>query len=247
MEDNQSRGGGVGGVVGAILNLLTIGIVLATIAVGVGFAAVFLNPSLIDMVNPYLPVKLAPAPTLPPTLGPPTATDTPAVYLGATWTTTATLTSTPSPTATETLVPTDTPTATLPAATPSPSGMPFSLQPDSPKYTTNFANTKGCQWMGVAGQAFDNKSSAPIAGLAVRLGGQLSSLPFDLTSLTGSAPAYGPGGYEFVLSDHPIASNKTLWIQLLDTAGVALSDKIYFTTSDKCNENLVLIHWLQVR
>ena len=34
---------------------------------------------------------------------------------------------------------------------------------------------------------------------------------------------------------------------LLDTAGVPLSDKIYFDTSDKCSDNLVLFNWNQVR
>jgi hypothetical protein len=50
-----------------------------------------------------------------------------------------------------------------------------------------------------------------------------------------------------VLSDHPIASTKTLWVQILDTAGVPLSDKIFFATSAKCSENLVLFNWTQVR
>ena len=158
------------------------------------------------------------------------------------------MTATPTATPTETPVPTATPTPTeTPAVTNTPSGAAIVPQPDSPKFTTNFANTKACEWMGLAGQVFDNKTNGAVTGLAVRIGGQLSGIPFDLTSLTGSAPAYGPGGYEFVLSDRPIASTKTLWVQILDTAGVPLSDKIYFDTSDKCSENLVLFNWNQVR
>ena len=245
MEDYEPRGPGI---VGLFVNLLTLIVVLATIGVGAVFGAVFVNPYLVDVVNPYLPVRLVPPPTLPPTLGPPTPTNTPEIYLPPTWTATPTVTATATATPTETPVPTATPTPTeTPAVTNTPSGAAIVPQPDSPKFTTNFANTKACQWMGLAGQVFDNKTNGAVTGLAVRIGGQLSGIPFDLTSLTGSAPAYGPGGYEFVLSDHPIASTKTLWVQILDTAGVPLSDKIYFDTSDKCSENLVLFNWNQVR
>jgi hypothetical protein len=245
MEDYKPRGPGI---VGLFINLLTLIVVVATIGVGAVFGAVFVNPYLVDVVNPYLPVRLVPPPTLPPTLGPPTPTNTPEIYLPPTWTATPTVTATPTPTPTETPVPTATPTPTeTPAVTNTPSGAAIVPQPDSPKFTTNFANTKACEWMGLAGQVFDNKTNGAVTGLAVRIGGQLSGIPFDLTSLTGSAPAYGPGGYEFVLSDRPIASTKTLWVQILDTAGVPLSDKIYFDTSDKCSENLVLFNWNQVR
>ena len=245
MEDYEPRGPGI---IGLFVNLLTLIVVLATIGVGAVFGAVFVNPYLVDVVNPYLPVRLVPPPTLPPTLGPPTPTNTPEIYLPPTWTATPTVTATATATPTETPVPTATPTPTeTPAVTNTPSGAAIVPQPDSPKFTTNFANTKACQWMGLAGQVFDNKTNGAVTGLAVRIGGQLSGIPFDLTSLTGSAPAYGPGGYEFVLSDHPIASTKTLWVQILDTAGVPLSDKIFFDTSDKCSENLVLFNWNQVR
>lgn len=246
MEEVEARGTGCFGL---ILNLLTLIVVVAMLGVGAAFGAVFLNPYLIDSVNPYLPVKLAPPPTLPPTLGPPTPTNTPEIYLPTQWTATPTTTATftPEPTATET--PTETPAPTdTPAVTSTPSGAAIVPQPDNPTLTSNFAHPdKACQWMGIAGQVFDSQTKAAVTGLAVRIGGQLGTFPVDQTSLTGSAPAYGPGGYELVLSDHPIASNRTVWIQILDTAGVPLSDKVYFVTSDKCSENLVLFNWDQVR
>jgi hypothetical protein len=245
MEDNEARGPGV---IGLFINLLTLIVVVATIGIAAALGAVFVNPYLVEAVNPYLPMKFAPPPTLPPTLGPPTATNTPEIYLPPTWTATPTVTATPSPEPTETPIPTDTPLPTeMTAATNTPSGAAIVPQPDNPSLTTNFANTKACQWMGVAGQVFDNETKAAVTGLAVRVGGQLGTFPVDQTSLTGSAPAYGPGGYELVLSDHPIVSNKSVWIQILDTAGVPLSDKVYFSTSDKCSENLVLFNWDQVR
>ena len=245
MEDNGARGPGI---IGLFINLLTLIVVVATIGVGAALGAVFLNPYLVEVVNPYLPMQFAPPPTLPPTLGPPTPTNTPEIYLPTQWTATPTITATATLEATETPVPTDTPVPTeTPGVTNTPSGAAIVPQPDFPKLTTNFANAKACQWMGVAGQVFDDATKAAVTGLAVRVGGQLGTFPVDQTSLTGSAPAYGPGGYELVLSDHPIASNKTVWIQILDTAGVPLSDKVYFVTSDKCSENLVLFNWDQVR
>jgi hypothetical protein len=245
MGDNEARGPGI---IGLFINLLTLIVVVAIIGVGATLVAVFLNPYLVETVNPYLPIRLAPPPTLPPTLGPPTPTNTPEIYLPTQWTPTPTEMVAATPEPTETPAPTDTPTPTLlPSATNTPSGAAIVPQPDNPKLTTNFANTRACQWMGVAGQVFDSETKAAVTGLAVRVGGQLGSFPVDQTSLTGSAPAYGPGGYELVLSDHPIASNKTVWIQILDTAGVPLSDKVYFNTSDKCSENLVLFNWDQVR
>jgi hypothetical protein len=245
MEDNQARGPGCFGL---MLNLLTLIVVVATLGIGAALGAVFLNPYLIETVNPYLPMRLEPPPTLPPTLGPPTPTNTPEIYLPTQWTATPTVTATLTPEPTLTPTPTETPAPTnTPAATNTPSGAAVVPQPDSPRLTTNFANTKACQWMGVAGQVFDNETKAAVTGLAVRVGGQLGTFPVDQTSLTGSAPAYGPGGYELVLSDHPIASNKTISIQILDTAGVPLSDKVFFVTSDKCSENLVLFNWDQVR
>ncbi len=225
---------------GPIPNILTAVMLLLTLGAGSVLGATFLNP--------YLPFNPYPPPTLPATLAWPTQTNTPEIYLPTQWTPTPTVTATATLEATETPVPTGTPTPTLlPSATNTPSGAAIVPQPDSPKLTTNFANTKACQWMGVAGQVFDSQTKAAVTGLAVRIGGQLGGFPVDQTSLTGSAPAYGPGGYELVLSDHPIASNKTVWIQILDTAGVPLSDKVYFVTSDKCSENLVLFNWDQVR
>jgi hypothetical protein len=224
---------------GFILNCLTILVLLAALAVAGVYAMVFFNPNI--YFNPY------PPPTLPPTLGPPTTTPTPEIFLPSTWT------PKPSNTPKATTVPTETPapptetpapTNTLPAA--SPTGPPFSLQSGSPVLTPNIANDQACEWMGVGGQAF-NTDGEPIQGLGVHLEGTIGGLPIKLDSLTGSATALGPAGYVFNVSDHPIASQGTLWVQLNDTAGIPLSAKAYLDTSDSCDQNLVLINWKQVR
>lgn len=128
--------------------------------------------------------------------------------------------------------------------------MPFVVKGGKSMLIANIAHPDaGCNWMGVAGRAFDLKG-AVLFGLQVQLGGYLtgSSLSQDFNiTLTGLAQAYGPGYYEFTLADHPIASKGTLWIQLLDQAGLPLSDKVYFDTSAECDQNLILIDFEQVR
>ncbi len=235
-EDRPARNWGA-----VILNLLTAVVVLATLAAGLVLAGVF--------INPYLPFNPYPPPTLPATLGWPTATNTPRIHLASTWTPTITETAGPTltPTATETPLPTQTFTPPAETYTPTPTGLPFSIQPGSPIYMANsFVNASGCEWMGVGGQVFD-MNGAPVAGLSVHLEGQLGGQPFDLTALTGSAGVLGPSGYVFDLSDRPTASQGTLWLQLQDTAGLPLSDKLFLTTIESCEQNFLLINWRQVR
>jgi predicted heme/steroid binding protein len=120
------------------------------------------------------------------------------------------------------------------------------VQPGSNILVTNFANDLGCNWMGVAGQVFD-LSKAPYTGVTVHVEGQLAGLPYEVDTVSGSAARIGPAGYVFDLSDHPIASTGTLWIQLKDTAGLVLSEKVNINTSDVCDKNMVFINWNQVR
>jgi hypothetical protein len=243
MEDiyNPKPRRGIGGL---ILNCLSFVFVLATLISASGIAAVFANPGLIEVVDPFIPgPDLEAAPTIPPTLGFPTATHTPEIQLPPTWTPTFTVTSTSSPTASPTPEPTatDTPvpvTATAEATTEAP----FVVQPGSNVLVANFANDLGCAWMGVAGQVFD-KDRNPLVGITIHVEGQLAGQLVDQDSLTGSNPRIGPAGYTINLSDHPIASAGTMWIQLKDTAGLDLSDQVFFSTSADCDENLVFINW----
>jgi hypothetical protein len=77
--------------------------------------------------------------------------------------------------------------------------------------------------------------------------GQLGSTPIALTTLTGTALVLGESGYIFDLATHPIASSQALWIQLVDEAGLPLSEKVYLVTYDSCEQNFVLVNWHQVR
>ena len=235
------------GLAGMVLNCLSFAFVLAALVSASGIAAVFANPALIEVVDSFLPgPDLQAAPTIPPTLGFPTATNTPEIQLPPTWTPTATVTSTSSPTAsatpeataTETPIPaTSTSEATTEAA--------FVVQAGSNVLVANFANDLNCAWMGVGGQVFD-KDRNPLTGITVHVEGQLGGQLVDQDSVTGSNPRIGPAGYTINLSDHPIASSGTMWIQLLDTAGLKLSDQVYFSTSTDCDKNLVFINWTEL-
>ncbi len=235
-----------------IFNLLTAVFLLASAVLGGAYVVILVNPQI--PINPY------PPPTLPPTIGPPTPTQTPAIYLPTEIpptepTTTPTFrplpTATFTPTATPEMTATPFPTPTEVPITPATAepGAQFELQPGSPTY---IPDERGCNHMGVGGRVFDVNNSA-IVGLAVRMGGELGGLSIGtMDTLTGSAAdRFGFGGYYFELSDHPVASEDTLWIQVLDaSSGLPLSDQVFVTTYDTCGEeeatNLVLVNWRQV-
>lgn len=211
------------------LNLLTIGTLLLTVMIGGVFVAIYMNPNL--PFNPFPPRQINSSPV------PIQSTGTIVAVLPPTWTATIEPTSTRTPTPT-----TPPPTNTLPVVSPIPTALPYNLQTGTPTYTENFLNSLGCQWMGIAGQVFSLEEE-PAIDVWIHLGGQLSGKILDLLSLPGSAPGYGEGGYEFKLSDGPIASENLVWIELIDPAGNPLSSRVYLTTKESCKENLILVNW----
>jgi hypothetical protein len=231
-----------------ILNIITVVVLLITLCMGTVFLTIFINPQ--SSLNPYSP------PTLPPTLPPASPTPVAGQKLPPTYTP-APPTETPAPTATDipqpTLTPSPSPTlfvliSQTPVAVTEPpdtSNVSFELKEGSPLAIQNFAHQDlACNWLGVAGHAFDMSGSV-LTGITVHLTGSLEGTPVDILSLTGTAPQYGPGGYEFTLADRPIASTGTLNIQLLDQAGLPLSELVNFDTFEDCNRNLVLIDFQQ--
>lgn len=121
----------------------------------------------------------------------------------------------------------------------------FELQPGSPKWLTNFIHPEeGCNWMGVGGQIFDVQGT-PVANLLVKLSGSLDGENIDMIALTGGALYLGPGGYEFKISDHPIASNEALWISILDQGGNALSDPFTISTYGSCDQNYGVLNFTE--
>jgi hypothetical protein len=238
-------------IVTLILNVLTVLVLLAALCWGIIFLNLFLNPQ--SGLNPF------PPPTLPPTVPPATATPEAAQRLPPTHTA-APATETPMPTITATDAPSPTPSVTptqfvLVSLTPVPvtealdtSNVSFRLREGSPLALQNFAHPElGCDFLGVAGQVFEMDGDVVTQGITIQLTGLLGGSLVDLLSLTGATNLYGPGSYEFILADRPIASSNTLFIQLLDQAGLPLSDRIPFDTFADCDRNLILINFQQFR
>lgn len=229
MDDYGRRRRGLGET---LLNFLTLLVSLGTLIAGGVLLALFLNPQL--PLNPFPPPEgstPAPMPSAEATLPPsPVPSLTP----------TATETAAPSPTATSP-PPTHTPVVVLPSPTP----VPYLVQEGTPALTQAFLD-QSCDWMGVGGQVFGFHEE-PALDVWVQVGGTLDGSPLDLVSLPGSATGYGEGGYEIQLSEGPVASEGTLWIQLIDPEGHPLSEKLSLTTSESCSENLVLVNWLRGR
>lgn len=227
-----------------VFNTLTLLILVGVVCVALASVHIYFNPQ--SSINPF------PPPTQPTPLQFPTATPTPPNVLPPTWTPAPTLE--PSLTFTPRLSATDTPASTpddsLPEEAPTPGGMSFVPANGTPLAISSLTfYPDSCNWMGVGGQVFD-MSSAPLSNIELRLGGTLNGehiSEFDfLSSLSGTQPVYGPSGYEFKLADIPQRSISTLWLQLVDQAGLPLSDKVYFDTYEECEKNLILINFQQV-
>ena len=224
-------------------NILTALILLMVLCLGGFFLTVFVNPYI--AINPFKP------PVIPTLMKLPTITETPKPILPPTWTPgpTEEPTATNPPRPSSTPVPTNTPFST-PAGSPVPSvtpgGYSFVLQQGSPQAIANiFDPGAGCNWMGVGGQALD-LSGAPLVGLIVKLGGTLEGKPVDFLGMSGTATQLGKGGFMFVLSDHPIASNQTLWVQLMDQL-VSPLDKVPLDTFTECDKNLIVVYFKQAK
>ena len=230
-------------------DILSIVVLLITACIGLYFLAIF--------VNPESSLNLLPPSSRPGAL--PTATITPR-QLDATWTPTATVYVSP----TATLLPSITPPPTntlanlVPATdTPEPSKTPTATKTPKAPFSAASVNSiesviiphlldVGCNWQGVGGTV-DDQNSSPIIGIVVRLGGTYNDKSIELTTVSGISPEYGKSGFEFVLGETPINSRDKLYVQLLDQAGLPLSEKIYFDTSSDCKKNLVLIRFKKNR
>jgi len=161
---------------------------------------------------------------------------------------------------TATPLPTDTPTRSVPTFTPTMTVIPttavpvktanpyllYVLQAGSPRVLPNFSHPElQCNWMGVGGQVF-GADSQPVTSLIVQVGGTLGEKAFNALAVTGLAPNWGPGGFEITLADKPTASNNTLWLQVFDTKGDPISDKVYFPTYEDCAQSAIMVNLTKI-
>lgn len=231
-----------------VWNILTIVVLVMTLCVGIVFLTVFINPNV--GLNPF------PPPTMPQAMAFDTPTPTPKQILPPTWTATTTAVS-PTETPSPTLAPTGTIVAGVTATTAPEGGgeqpagdMAYVLMDGNPQYLPNIFHAElGCNWFGVGGQTI-SLNSAPVTGVVINLGGELAGETLDLVTITGIASLYGAAGYEFDLTEYvdgPVATTQSLWIQVLDQAGMPLSDKIYFDTFEDCEKSTIVIYMKQTK
>jgi len=152
---------------------------------------------------------------------------------------------TPSPEADFTTQEETEPENDLSSASPQASEYLFTIQEGSPFYLANFAHpAKGCSWTGVAGQVFDEQSQI-IKDLTVLIGKiAATEKDHEWYSMTGTATAYGDGGYEIQVMEAPRNTTQAYWIQIVGESGESLSDRIYFDTFEDCQKNLILINFV---
>ena len=222
--------------------MLSILVLVVTAFIGVYFLIVFISPN--SSFNILPPGGRA--------IASPTVTSAP-LKLEATWTASPTLELTPSNTPRPTFTPfsTNTPFSLVPPTkTPKPTSTPkapFSAISISNVESTIIHPELACNWAGIGGTVVDANNS-PIIGVVVVLRGSLNGNSIEQQqNLSGINKEYGPSGFEFVLGNAPIASSKTLYVQLVDMAGIPLSEKAFVTTSTECGKNLVLVRFKKNR
>ena len=225
-----------------VWDMLSILVLILTICLVGYFALVYINPA--STLN-----------LLPPGGGPfgqavPSFTVTP-LQLQPTWTASPTLPVTPSntPRPTFTPLPTSTSFSLVPptkTAKPSPTPKaPFGgsfTQVDSTVIHPELA----CNWAGVGGTVVDSNNS-PVIGTVVVLRGTLNGNTIEQQTVSGINKEYGPSGFEFVLGTAPVASDKTLYVQLVDQQNIPLSDPVQISTSTDCSKNLVMVRFKRNR
>ena len=209
-------------------NLLTLLFLALTCGACAYIAAVWVNPygayNLYPPLTP-MPVVVSMTPTI--TLTPePTATSTPEPTL--------TPTITPTPLPTEPPSPTPEPVA----ATGASSFTPVETSGRTVVFIANPAARGACEWQSVAGTISDLNGAA-LNDYRIRVLGD----GIDATTTSGSAPGYGPGGFEVQLGDE--AREGQVAVQVLDPAGQPVSEAVSVPTSARCDWNISVIRFQQ--
>lgn len=100
-----------------------------------------------------------------------------------------------------------------------------------------------CTWMGVAGVLLDRRGE-PQIGYYVQIG---YSDGRQLETLSGLYPNYGESGYELTIARPVQNFESPLWIRVLNSERVPVSEKFYFRPSSLCEKSLTVINYLRIR
>jgi hypothetical protein len=116
----------------------------------------------------------------------------------------------------------------------------FVLRAHSPSYLPAFTQPDaGCNWVGVAGQVLDNQSK-PVDHVAVVVKGKFNGKDVNQAGNSGTATAYGPGGFEVLIGEQSEDTLGNLTIQLFDDKNKPLSDIYPIVTYQDCQKNLIV-------
>lgn len=241
---------------------LTFSLLLASLLVCVG--------TLVIVSNPDVPLNPLPPPTLPAIVGFPTETPTPTITTTPTITFTPSITPTFTPSATPTASFTPTPTATTAPPTITPTSVLANLPAAAPNLNTPLpipTNTsledvgnpqavfpfegvvdglrrntslQGCDWMSIAGRVTGLDGEA-VPNIAVEVSGN----NFQEVQFSGSAPAFGRGGFEINVGSRP--RSRPFSIRLLDSRGEPISEYLLVETGDSCDTNIIVVGFNQTR
>lgn len=200
-------------------NVATFFFVLATLAALGYFALLWVNPyHPLNPLPPFTPLPII----ITATPLPPTATILPTETAPPTEAPTLTLT----PEAAEVAAVSPTPEAALFA---------FSLNQFEVEYSQS---ASGCDWVGIAGRVAAEQDTQ---AMTVRVRSQDSD--FSASATPGSAPDYGPGGFEIQVGEAPQLMPYT--IQLFGPDEAPLSEEFLVVTSDQCEQNLVIVTFME--
>lgn len=220
-------------------NVLTLLFMIGTCGVIAYFAYIWQYPySALNPLAPPTPLPLIVTATLEPS---PTFTPSQTFTPSRTPLPTLTPTETPIP-----VTPTDTPIFiegfSTPEGTPpgEPVDYPFELQRGQPIYITNPEGRGGCRWSSIAGSVMGADGRA-IDGYGVRIIGEA----LDQTIATGSAPGFGPGGFELQLGTEAIDAEYVA--QLLDESGNPISPVYTVQTRSDCALNIAALRFVERR
>lgn len=130
-----------------------------------------------------------------------------------------------------------TPLPVIVTATPPPAPTPtlslgsqsFVLTPDGVTYGRH---RSGCAWAGIAGEV------RGVGRYLVRI----TSPTLDALVYSGTASAYGAGGYELKLFDAPLQG--TVTVQVFGAGDVPASDPVRVELRDTCEENLAIVEFV---
>jgi len=105
-------------------------------------------------------------------------------------------------------------------------------------YIANGSERGGCNWSSIAGSVTGLQGET-LNGYGVHVTGD----GVDSTVFSGTAAAYGPGGYELPLNGAPKQAQYT--VQLVNPASEPVSEAYPVATHDQCDQNIAVVSFIQ--